>query len=158
MAGNFILKSITQSDLLEAIRFEGITWSETLHHAKDTPIDPSSPNGEQFAGWTDQTRNTLKQALQGNQTITDRSYLPPHRYLEIVPWQSLGKDAQNYVTTAGWGENLIRPDIPGLRLKEMTEDANNQWINERKNDAMVTQLKKGGISIEVYYISGTEMS
>jgi len=156
MAGNFILKSITQSDLVTATNFLHISWSTSPAHKKGTPIDPGNPHGAIFAGWTPETRKVLSNALNGI-NIGNREGLPPHRYLEIKAWQTLNDKEQYYVSGAGWAENLVYPTTSGLGLKALAPLARADWAQGNKNQALIEMLKIGGVSIEVFYQSGMEM-
>lgn len=156
MAGNFILSSITQSDLDTAKAQKGITFSSTAAHNKGMPVNPDKPAGAKFAGWTHETRAELTTALAG-EPIPNREKLPPHRYLEIATWKSLPKETQDYVSGAGWVENLRRPRGAGLGLKSLSTIAETDWNAGRKTAAFLETLQKGNVSIEIYYQSGYEM-
>lgn len=155
MAGNFILKSITQSDLSTAIRFPHIRWSGTAHLA-GALINPSRPTGPRFAGWTVTTRQALTDAL-GNRNLPNRESLPPHRYLEIDGWSRLDDAEKAYVRGAGWADSLVYPSGTGLGLKALNGDVLTAWNTGNKNKALEEALKQGNVSIEVYYQSGIEM-
>jgi hypothetical protein len=155
MAGNFILKSITQSDLSTAIRFPHIRWSDTAHR-QGTLINPAQPQGARFPGWTVTTRQTLSNAL-ANVAIGNRQNLPPHRYLEISAWAQLNDDEKGYVRGAGWADSLVYPNGAGLGLKAMTGAVLTAWNLGNKNQALEEALKQGNVSIEVFYQSGMEM-
>ncbi|CAM3180331.1 hypothetical protein G4177_10170 [Corallococcus sp. ZKHCc1 1396] len=150
MAGHFILKNITVSDLHTATGKPGITWSNALAHAPGTGIGP-------FLGWCLQTRQVLEQAL-GNIAIANRDNLPPHRYLLINAWQGLAQETQHYLMGAAWDQFLIRPTGGGLGLTALAAGANPPWNQGNKSAALRAQCQAGGVSIEVYYLSGIEMS
>jgi hypothetical protein len=155
MAGNFILKSITQSDLMTAIRFPHFRWSDTAHR-QGSLINPSQPQGARFPGWTAATRQTLSNAL-ANIAIPNRQNLPPHRYLEIDTWGPLNDDEKNYARGAGWADSLVYPTGAGVGLKAMTGAVLTAWNLGNKNQALEEALKQGNVSIEVFYQSGLEM-
>lgn len=156
MAGNFILKSITQSDLHAATRFSNISWSASAAHKKGDLIDPKNPNGKKFLGWVCNTRDVLKDALLGK-NIVNREGLPPHRYLEIKNWNILSDQEKLYIQGAGWAESLVYPGVTGLGLKSLNALATIEWNKSNKNQALIEMLKVGHVSIEVYYQSGLEM-
>lgn len=156
MAGNFILKSITQSDFLVATRFPNISWSQSTAHKKGDLINPNSPNGPRFKGWAPETRKVLSHALS-NRNIGNREELPPHRYLMIKSWNILSNGEQEYIKGAGWVESLEYPESEGLGLKALQHSAKLKWGMKRKDEALIEMLKVGGVSIEVYYQSGLEM-
>jgi len=156
MAGNFILTSITQSDLMVAIKFPHISWSISPAHKKDSPVNPNNPQGEKFAGWTSETRTVLSKALN-NEDIGSREGLPPHRYLEIRSWAALTDKEQYYIKGSGWADNLVYPNSQGLGLKALKPKATFEWGRGNKTEALVEMLKVGDVSIEIYYQSGLEM-
>jgi hypothetical protein len=155
MAGNFILKSISQSDLSTAVRYPHMRWSGTAHRQGD-PINPAQPTGARFTGWTQSTRQTLSDAL-ANRNIPNRQNLPPHRYLEIDAWARLNDDEKAYVRGAGWADSLVYPSGTGVGLKAMTGEVLAAWNAGNKNQAVEEALKQGNVSIEVFYQSGLEM-
>lgn len=138
MAGHFILKSITFSDL-QVARQMGGTWS-TLQHG--------------YVGWTRESTRVLGQALSG-QAIGNRDGLPPHRYLQFSAGN--GDRIEEYLKGAGWADGLIRPDSPGLGLRALIAAAAATWPGN-KNLALVAQRQHGSISVEVYYLGGETMS
>lgn len=156
MAGNFILKSITQSDLNTAISFPHIAWSTSAAHAKGLPVNPDQPEGRKFQGWTSGTAHTLSRALRG-EDIGNREGLPPHRYLEIAAWVMLTQQEQAYVQGAGWVSNLEYPGTASVGLKALAPLAATAWSTGDKTTALVETLKKGAVSIEVYFQSGMRM-
>ncbi|MFI2188086.1 hypothetical protein [Streptomyces sioyaensis] len=139
MAGHFILSSITTSDLAIA-RQKGATWS-VLQHAT--------------VGWNTASRAVLSKALSG-QAIGNRDGLPPHRYLECKA--SVGATLETYLRGAGWADLLLRPNSAGLGLRELSTKAAAAWARGDRTATLVEQFLHGTASIEVYYISGTEMS
>lgn len=152
MAGNFILKSITASDLIIATRFPHIKWSGTAHKQGDLAGD-----GSRFPGWTPATRDLLKQALS-NHNIANRNLLPPHRYLEIETWAKLDDKEKSYINGAGWTSSLEYPLGQGLGLKALTGQVLAKWNAKDKTGALVEALKQGDVSIEVYYHGGLELT
>ena len=152
MAGNFILKSITASDLIIATRNPHIKWSGVAHKQGDIAGD-----GSRFPGWTSATRDVLRQALS-NHNIANRNLLPPHRYLEIETWNKLSADEQRYVSVAGWTGSLEYPLGQGLGLKALTGQVLAKWNARNKEGALIEALKQGDVSIEVYYHGGMEIT
>lgn len=137
MAGHFILKSISQSDLNVATGAPlQAHWSNLQH-------------GE--VGWTQESEATLTNALSGN-AIGNRNTLPPHRYLMV----NGGPDdnAIKFLRGAGWADSLVRPSSDGLGLVALCPQATIEWNAGRKNEALVAQALHGNVSIEVYYQSG----
>ncbi|WP_058044448.1 hypothetical protein [Streptomyces roseifaciens] len=139
MAGHFILKSISNSDLTIATS-KGAAWSP-LQHAN--------------VGWNAASRAVLSKALSG-QSIGNRDGLPPHRYLESKV--STGPTLEKYLRSAGWADLLIRPASPGLGLRELSPKAKAAWDRGDRTGALVEQFLHGTATVEVYYINGTEMS
>jgi hypothetical protein len=152
VAGNFVLKSITASDLIIATRHPHIKWSTTAHKKGD--IDGT---GKPFQGWTPDTREVLRKALQG-QAIPNRNLLPPHRYLEIETWNKLSEDEKRYVTMTSWADSMEYPLGQGLGLKALTGQVQAKWVARDKNGALIEALKTGDVSIEVYYHGGIEIT
>jgi hypothetical protein len=153
MAGHFVLKSITVSDLYAAIQ-QGCTWSGLAHQGGTArPIPP----GGNFPGWNQVGRQALTDALSGA-GILNRNDLPPHRYLQFGPIQAgpiqAGPGLYDYIRGAGWAENVVRPDM-GLRL--LSPLASNAWTNNNFSDAVFLQAQHGATSVEIYYIAGTQM-
>ncbi|QLE72065.1 hypothetical protein FGW37_11025 [Streptomyces rectiverticillatus] len=139
MAGHFILRSITNSDLTIATS-KGATWSALQHGS---------------IGWNTASRAVLSKALAG-QPIGNRDGLPPHRYLESKA--SVGATLEKYLRSAGWAGQLIRPASAGLGLRELSPKAKAAWDRGDHTGALVEQFLHGTATVEVYYISGTEMS
>ncbi|MEU8685265.1 hypothetical protein [Streptomyces sp. NPDC048611] len=139
MAGHFILSSITNSDIALAVQ-KGANWS-AVQHAD--------------IGWNTASRDVLSKALNG-QPIGNRDGLPPHRYLESK--FSTGPTLEKYLRGAGWADTLIRPDSAGLGLRELSPKARAAWDRGDRTAALVEQFLHGTATVEVYYISGTEMS
>ncbi|WP_329127030.1 hypothetical protein OG727_04670 [Streptomyces caniferus] len=139
MAGHFILSSITNSDIALAGQ-KGANWSALQHAA---------------IGWNTASRAVLTNALNG-QPIGNRDGLPPHRYLESKA--STGPTLEKYLRGAGWADMLIRPNSTGLGLRELSPKARAAWDRGDRTGALVEQFLHGTATIEVYYISGTEMS
>ncbi|MFG2532151.1 hypothetical protein [Streptomyces sp. NPDC048516] len=139
MAGHFILRSITNSDITLAGQ-KGANWS-ALQHAN--------------IGWHTASRDVLSRALNG-QPIGNRDGLPPHRYLESKV--STGPTLEKYLRGASWADLLIRPDSTGLGLRELSPKARGAWDRGDRTGALVEQFLHGTATVEVYYISGTEMS
>jgi hypothetical protein len=152
VAGNFILKSITASDLIIATRHPHIKWSTTAHKKGDLDGD-----GKPFQGWTPDTREVLRKALQG-MAIANRNLLPPHRYVQIETWIKLNDVEKNYVTMAAWVESMEYPAGAGLGLKALTGQVLAKWQARDKNGALIEALKTGDASIEVYYHGGIEIT
>lgn len=150
MAGHFILKSITVSDLSTARSKPGITLSDLVHVA-----GTRQGNDAPFQGWTKETRDELTRAL-GNQEIADRKKLPPHRYL-VISSASHNAETSTYLTGAGWVESMIRPTGAGLGLSALSRDAQSLWAAGNKVGALLTQCCQGNVSIEIYYIAGESM-
>ena len=150
MAGHFILKSITTSDLTTARSIPGISLSDLVHAA-----GTRQGNDAPFEGWTKDTRDELTKAL-GNQPIADRKKLPPHRYLMISNAGSTTATA-TYLAGAGWAESLIRPTGAGLGLAALSKDAQSLWDAGDKPGALSRQSSQGNVSIEIYYIAGEIM-
>ncbi|GAA2343378.1 hypothetical protein OHT20_09805 [Streptomyces caniferus] len=139
MAGHFILRSITTSDLNLA-RQKGATWSAKAEHAD--------------VGWTAASRKVLSDALAGK-PIGSRAGLPPHRYLECK--FSVGAALEAYLRGAGWADLLVRPDSVGLGLRQLSTAAESAWKRGDKNGALVEQFRHGTATVEVYYVDGLEM-
>ncbi|MEE1822084.1 hypothetical protein PUR61_07745 [Streptomyces sp. BE20] len=159
MAGNLVLKDISQSDLNAAERAAatGVSWSK-VHH-KDIP-------------WDAKSRADLETLLSGK-ALKDRSGLPPHRYLTF----SLA-DTRTTEARADIERFLLKPDpIPswmykgpgglvlphGDKLNESytygTEKltAQKSWNNGNLHQALHIQYLSGSLIVEVYYLSGREI-
>ncbi|CAM5545246.1 hypothetical protein [Streptomyces abikoensis] len=139
MAGHFILKSISNTDLTIATSKKA-TWSP-LQHGN--------------IGWNTASRAVLSNALAGR-PIGNRDGLPPHRYLEAKV--SAGSELEKYLRSAGWADLLIRPASQGLGLRELSPKAKAAWDRGDRTGALVEQFLHGTATVEVYYINGTEMS
>ena len=139
MAGHFVLRSITNSDLVMAQQ-RGCQWSALQHGG---------------VGWTPASRAVLTTAL--TQGIHDRSGLPPHRYLQFGPFGADGVNGgilRPYLQGAGWADGLVRPN---MGLRGLVPAAAALWPRNL-GAAMVAQADAGATSIEIYYTSGYEIS
>jgi hypothetical protein len=150
MAGHFVLNSIAVSDLTTA-QSMGCTWSPLAHGlgAQNAPGQPPHP------GWNATTRKNLTDALASG--ASNRNGLPPHLYLGFGPF---GNNVQNnplrdYIRGAGWASQVTRP---GLELVALCPAALAAWNAGNKEAAVLAQADFGAASIEIYYISGEEMS
>lgn len=152
MAGHFILRSITQSDRIMATTFPLVSFSGVAHQQ-----GTARPHGGVFPGWSPASRLALTTALASN-PIANRDDLPPHRYLQFPAFGQLNADGQRYASSAGWIDNLIRPTGAGLGLRNLSPAAQLQWNNGNKSAAFVEQCRAGNVSVEIYYMSGYEMS
>ena len=142
MAGHFILKNITTSDLHMAIGpVLQATWSAPAHLN---------------VGWTDQSRGVLQTALSGG-AIANRNFIPPHSYL-MIPHVVGQKGREMYLRGCGWGELLERPSSVGLGLRALTPKAALAFAQGDTNGALALQALHGGVSIETYYLAKTEIA
>lgn len=141
MSGHFILKSINATDIALATS-KGAAWS-AVQHAD--------------VGWTTASRQTLTTALN-NGAIPNRDSLPPHRYLSFSYGSQAQVALQELLRRVSWADQLIRPTGAGLDLRNLSPNAQVAWAAGRREDALVDQFQHGTLTIEVYYIAGTEMS
>jgi hypothetical protein len=140
MSGHFILKSISSTDISLATS-KGATWSDVQHAD---------------IGWTVTSRQTLTNAF-GNVAIPNRDNLPPHRYLSFSFGSPHQVALQDFLRMVSWADSLVRPTGAGLELRNLAAAAQVPWAAGRHNEALVNQFQNGTVTIEVYYISGTEM-
>jgi len=146
MAGHYLLKNIDYQEIITATN-NGLGWS-ALAHAQGT----IGGGGHVFGGWNSVTRNTLTQAI-GGAALPNRNLLPPHRYLTIPP--APGGAIQNYLAIADWVDRLTHPNGMGLAVLGAGLAA---WNAGNNAASILAQAAAGAVSIEVYYISGTDMS
>jgi hypothetical protein len=149
MAGHFILKSLTMSDLATA-QTKGCTWS-ALQHTGGT-ARPNPPGGN-YPGWNLLGRLTLTTGL-GAAGIGARDNLPPHRYLQFGPIAA-GFDPYLYIQGAGWADNVVRPN---MGLRQLAVGAQGAWNAGDPGRAVFLQAQVGAVSIEVYYLAGVEVN
>jgi hypothetical protein len=109
-------------------------------------------------GWTTGSRAEVKK-LFDNQPISNRESLPPHKYLELKASTEEGtaKKIRDYAaTTSGaWLGDLDRRDSV---CKSLSTDADGHWKAGRKVEALITELKRGNVSIEYYQIDGKQVT
>jgi hypothetical protein len=138
MAGHFVLRSISQSDLVMAQQM-GCGWSALMH-------DP--------VGWTPASRAELSLAF-GAGLPGNRDGLPPHRYLQFGPFGVNVSDLRSYIAVAGWADTVIRPN---MGLTGLNPAAQQRWNGRDPGGAVLEQAIAGATSVEIYYLSGYEMS
>jgi|SRR4051794_20026183 hypothetical protein len=144
MAGHFVLRSITTSDLAVA-QTKGCTWSALQHRGGTArPVPP----GGNYPGWNALGSLTLTTALGAG--IAARDDLPPHRYLQFGPILA-GFDPYSYIQGAGWADLVVRPNM-GLRA--LTALAQTAWNNGNLGQAVFLQAQAGAVSVEIYYVAG----
>ncbi|MBK8974780.1 MAG: hypothetical protein IPM29_02535 [Planctomycetes bacterium] len=139
MAGHFILRSITTSDVTVA-KTKGGTIS-AVQHAN--------------VGWTPNSEAALKAALAG-QNIPNRDNLPPHVYLQFQP-TTAGSNIDTYLNGAGWADTVERPNCAGLGLRALCAQAQTAWNQGNKSRAVALQAQHGAISVEIYFQAGTRI-
>lgn len=150
MAGHFVLRSITNSDLVTA-QSKGCGWSGLAHG----PGAQNAPGNPAHAGWTIASRQNLSAAF--NAGVPNRNGLPPHRYLTFGPIANIppGNPLWLYIVGAGWASQLVRPN---MGLAALAPAATAAWNGGDKDGALLAQAQHGNTSIEIYYIGGYEMS
>lgn len=137
MSGHFLLTNIPQSELNMASS-KGAVWSPIAH---------------QHVGWSDTSKAALGNVLNGV-AIPNRNNLPPHCYLQFAGSNPAAIDLRNYLKAASWVDNLTRPAGGGFGLTGLCPVANGLFLGGHKADALVAQIEHGGVSVEIYYVSG----
>ncbi len=140
MAGYYLLRSITFSDLMTALEKLSATWSDLQHSD---------------VGWTPKSYQVLTTALKG-QDIGNRDNLPPHRYLQIKGENPLADKKKQYLRAAAWVDQLERPASPGLGLRKLTGGAG-KWPAD-KAESLIQQVQTGSVSVEIYFLGGVDMA
>jgi hypothetical protein len=140
MAGNFIAWKMKGTDIdtfLSAVPIGSVT--EAAH------LD---------VGWNEASRAEVKRLFQ-NTPLTSREGLPPHKYLEL---KASTDDAtaikiRNYASSTDgvWIGQLDRRDSV---CKSLSSDADSYWKSGNKVEALITELKRGNVSIEYYTMDG----
>jgi hypothetical protein len=148
VAGHFVLRSITVSDLTVAQQ-KGCTWSALQHPAG---VARPVPPGGNYPGWNALGQLTLTTALGAG--ILARDDLPPHRYLQFGPIAA-GFDPYSYIQGAGWADRVQRPNM-GLRA--LSAAAQLAWNAGDPGRAVFLQAQAGAVSVEIYYIAGEQMA
>ncbi len=150
MAGHFVLKSITSSDLVTA-QGKGCTWSGLAHGVGAV----NAPGHPAHTGWNTATKQNLTLALGAG--VANRNGLPPHRYLGFGPFGAnvANNPLRDYIKGAGWASQVVRP---AMGLVALCPAAAAAWLADDKDAAVLAQADFGATSIEIYYLSGYEMS
>ncbi|MGY0460084.1 hypothetical protein ACW14Y_07445 [Kitasatospora sp. cg17-2] len=159
MAGNLVLKDISQSDLnaAERVAATGVSWSDVFHEK---------------VSWDAKSRADLETLLSGK-PLEDRSGLPPHRYLTFSFADTITSEAQadiekfllkpkpipSWMYKGPGGLVLPHGDKLNDSYKYGTEKltANKAWNNGNLHQALHIQYLSGSLIVEVYYLSGREI-
>ncbi len=157
MAGHFIVWRITPQDVVSAKAFN-FTMSPALDHDPATHVLAGHPLFPGFwPGWTAQTRGVLDQARKG-MNITNRNFLPPHKYLQHAAGQFTAEQ-QISLRTQAWVQDLHRPSLMvNFGLANLCGPAQAKWNAGDRGGALIEQIAHGSTSIEIYYLGSKEMS
>ncbi len=144
MSGNFIvwkMKGTYIDTFLSAVPIGSVTGAAHLD-----------------VGWNTASKADLKK-LYENSPITNREGLPPHKYLEL---KASTDDAtaikiRDYAasTDGVWIGQLDRRDSV---CKSLSPDADSYWKSGNKVEALITELKRGNVSIEYYSMDGQQVT
>jgi hypothetical protein len=156
MAGHFIVWRITPQDIVSARAFN-FFMSPTLDHGPHANVLLGHPLHPGFwPGWTPHTRGVLNQARRG-MNITNRNFLPPHKYLQHTPGQ-FTPDQQISLRTQKWVQDLHRPSpAVNFGLANLCPAALAKWNAGDRGGALIEQIAHGATSIEIYYLGRQEM-
>lgn len=129
MAGHFLLRNVSQMNLVEATVQGGGKVSKDNFH---TDIHATA---------------ILSDVLRGA-SIGNRDDLPAHFYLEFHP------GSEGYLARASWVDYLMIPVSPGFGAKSLCADARTRWAGGDKRGAIITQCKTGRAIVEIYFVDG----
>ncbi|MDR3443678.1 hypothetical protein [Dyella sp.] len=121
--------------------FKGAAWSARMHAN---------------VGWTQTSRQALSSVL-ANVAIPNRNQLPPHCYLTFAGQNPAPMALKNYLKVASWVDSLRRPTGAGFGLTALNAIAGGLFGNGHFADSLIAQIEHGGVSVEIYYVSGYEV-
>lgn len=173
MSGNFVIWEISEkeADLIQSL---GAKWS-SLVHGKGQPMNAKQPNGPFFPGWDATSDKLITESIKSSKLPKLRDDIPPHNYLTFNALPNDLEAISNFEKKLRSSENawihnivLVKDNQGGWAVK-VPNDAIKEAMNvnlitgednigyKNKPKALIEALKIGGVSLEIYKISGRKI-
>lgn len=108
-------------------------------------------------GWNQNSRNQYDgmMGLNNQPAIVGRAGLPPHFYIEIPANTEVDRltGAWEVVSRLSRGVSTL----VGI-FKALDQTSQGLWSQGAKHEALISELKKGNVSISIYHLDGVEVT